>query len=411
MLKIAAPQAKSFRTDENGAVAMTFALVLSALLFLAGMGLDYSRAMNVRSRIADAADSAVLAAGRALMDGKLSDGEIRQLAVSYFNQNVKSIAGSAQIETPSVTVDATTGSVNFDVNAHVSMTLARLGGFKQLDVPVSTAAVFQAKDIEVGMALDITGSMSSTINGTRKIDALKSAFETFADKMLSSSSDTHKVRIGVAPYSASVNLGTFAAAASNNRSTDGCVNERRGGAANDDTSDPFFVKLDGVNGNYYCPGSKIMPLSNDENALVRYVKTFSPSGSTAGHLGTQWAWNLVSDNWGGVWGGSSVPASYDLVTKGRLLKAVVLMTDGEFNTEYHYGKSAKQAVALCTAMKDKGITVFTVGFGLGSDPTAIDTLRTCASGKDYFADARNPEELDAAFAKFASKLTELRLAK
>ena len=60
-----------------------------------------------------------------------------------------------------------------------------------------------------------------------KIDGLKVAFETFANKLIPTTPIAgQKVRIGLAPYSAAINLGPYAAAASNNQSKDGCVTER-----------------------------------------------------------------------------------------------------------------------------------------------------------------------------------------
>ncbi len=75
-----------------------------------------------------------------------------------------------------------------------------------------------------------------------------------------------------------------------------------------------------------------MPLSDDRDGLIAAVKKFSPQGCTAGHLGVQWAWNIVSPKWGSTWGGNGTPDGMDRVTDGKLLKAVVLMTDGIFNT-------------------------------------------------------------------------------
>ncbi len=70
------------------------------------------------------------------------------------------------------------------------MTLTRLAGFKTLDFPVTTAANFKQKDIEIGMALDITGSMRDhSADGSRKIDGLKKAFETFADRLIPGTAD------------------------------------------------------------------------------------------------------------------------------------------------------------------------------------------------------------------------------
>ncbi len=88
------------------------------------------------------------------------------------------------------------------------------------------------------------------------------------------------------------------------------------------------------------------------------------------------------------------------------------MTDGEFNTRYHGPSSARQAKELCAAMKAEGVVVFSVGFGLGGNQEALETLRECATpGQGYFADTANADQLEAAFNNFAAKLTELRISK
>ena len=403
---------KSFKTEEQGSVAVMFSLMSVALLFLSGMAVDYSRITDVHTRLVGAVDAASLAAGRAMLDGKLSDDEIIAMAEKYFDANVKNTRKMGPITKPDIKINRVTGAVDFSVRSDVAMTVSRVGGFQTMAVPVVQQAVYKQKDIEVGMALDITGSMDASIGGTRKIDALKGAFENFAEKLLPDQNQSaQKVRIGLAPYSAATNLGTFAAVASQNQSTDGCTTERKSGAFSDDT-DPFHAYVKPKNGQSQCPQSSIVPLSDDKGQLVSAVNQYTVKGSTAGHLGVQWAWNLVSDKWAGTWGGAGAPDSYDLIKEDKLLKAVVLMTDGEFNTQYHGAKSAQQAVALCQAMKSKGIVVFSVGFGLGGDPTALNTLKSCATaGDDYFADASSPEELDAAFQKFAGKLTALRISK
>lgn len=397
-----------FKSDERGTVAMIFGLMMTALLFLAGMAVDYTRAMNVRTRVSDAADAAALAAGRALMAGGMSADEIRALALNYFNENVKSVNGQATVGTPKINVNTQTGGVTIDVDSKVKLTLARIMGKQTLDFPISSAVNFSQKDIEIGMALDITGSMDwLDSNGQRKIDGLKKAFESFAERLIpDNQGDLQKVRIGIAPYSTAVNVGSFAPRVSDGRATT-CVVERKGSNRYSDETGIFY----GATWNI-CPGSTLMPLSDDRDSLVAKVKSFTPNGGTAGHLGVQWAWNLVSPKWAGTWGGDSAPAAYEDVSSGKVIKAVVLMTDGEFNTRYHGPTSPKQARELCAAIKAEGVVVFSVGFGLGGNQEALDTLRECATpGTGYFADTSNAEQLEAAFNNFAAKLTELRLTK
>lgn len=413
-----------FHEDQNGSVAMMLGLSFMVVSFCAGMGIDMARISSASTRLTSAADAAALTSGRALLDGKLSDTEVQNLGENMFWADMKA-GGFAHVNSAKVAVDRVTGSITVTVDADVPMTVTSLMGIKKVNLPVVSAATFQTKDIEVGMALDITGSMASVPSGggKSKIDALKGAFEKFANNLIPPSPVAgQKVRIGLAPYSAAVNLGPYAALATANRSKDGCVTERTGAQRYTDASislAKFDVKADGANDidpteglsgvAYYCPTPTIMPLSDDRDALVDKVNSYVPNGWTAGHLGIQWGWNIVSEEWSGFWGGSSSPDTYQKVQDGKLIKAVVLMTDGIFNTAYHNDDSAKQAVKMCNNMKAKGVKVFAVAFD--APAAAQATLKACASAADFYADASNDVELEAAFAKFASKLGELHLSK
>jgi hypothetical protein len=177
---------------------------------------------------------------------------------------------------------------------------------------------------------------------------------------------------------------------------------------------------------------QIMPLTNDKNALKSRIDGFTADGSTAGQLGTAWAWYLISPNWANVWPSDSKPASYGQLTatnssgRPKLQKIVVLMSDGVFNTyggDYH-GDSSSMAttvsnntVLLCNNMKAAGIKVYTVGFDLGSSTLAINTLKACASrapndppnDPSYFYNATTGDALKQAFRDIALKISPLRL--
>ena len=412
---------QKFGTEEEGTVAVLFGLMSFVLFVTGALAVDFSRVNDMRSGIATAVDAASLAAGRAMLDGKLNDGEIKVLATKYFNEDVKSVKAFGTIGKPDIKIDRDNGTVDIDVASSVKLTLSRVAGYQTMKIPVSSAATYKQKDIEVGMALDITGSMGEVVGGKRKIDALKAAFGRFADRLIPDQKSTgNRVRIGLAPYSAAINLGKYAADVSQRRSKDGCVVERRNGQFTDlavipspfgSTPDPlaFLVKAD-TKTNLQCPPAVLMPLSDDKTALLASVNSYRLATTTGGHFGVQWAWNVVSDKWGGIWGGASAPDSMSRVQEGKLLKAVVLMTDGEFNTAYHGKSSTEQALALCSAMKAEGIVVFSVAFNAPAE--AQKTLKSCASdGSQYYANAANPEQLDAAFNSFAASLTDLRVSR
>jgi Flp pilus assembly protein TadG len=418
--------AASFRRDEDGVVAMTFALAVTGVAMMIGCAVDIGKALHAHQKMSQAVDGATVAAAKALKDG-VSVAQVQTMARTFFDTNMKGSGDYATVSTFNVDVNQGAKSVTITLESAMPTTFARVAGVQKINLPQQATAVFAVRDIEVGLALDVTGSMSSAParGGARKIDTLKSAVETFANLMLP---DTpvygQKVRIGLAPYSAAINLGSYASAAANNRSSDGCVTERTNSARYSDESPAsggyFKVAadnardIDPTEGNvgsvaYTCPKAVLQPLTDRKADIITAVKSYKEGGWTAGHFGAQWAWNLVSEDWGSVFTGSARPDKYQRVRDQELTKAVILMTDGVFNTAFNNAEtSAKQALELCKNMKDKGVVVFSIAFD--APAAAKKTLEDCATpGPDYFADASDADDLNAAFASFAAKIKALRL--
>ncbi len=414
-----------FQSDERGVSSMIFALSLMVMMLFLGTSVDIGRAFHANQKVSAAADAAVIAAAKGLKDAGTSVADLEILAGKYFNENLKgSTSKFVTIRDFVSDVDTTKNEVKISFKADVPTIFARAAGFQTITISKSSTAVFGVRDIEVGLALDVTGSMSSSIGGKTKIAALKEAVGEFATTLMPATPVSgQSIRVGLAPYSAAVNLGAFAAAASESRSSDGCVTERATSASYTDksptTGGRFSVALDGrndvdateglQNNAYQCPGAVIKPLTDKRSDIIAAVNSYREGGWTAGHLGAQWAWNLISEDWGSVWGGSSRPDSYSKIRDKKLFKAVILMTDGIFNTAYHNDTSAKQALALCQNMKDRGVVVFAVAFAAPAD--AKKTLQDCATtGDAYFADASDPEDLKNAFKQFAATIGALRIS-
>jgi hypothetical protein len=369
---------------------------------------------------------------RILVSGSNSpEADAIEAGKAFFQENGKQLQkANTPTPVPDVYPDKNTNSVVVNATGIVPLTFMALGGFSTMNVPVTSTVRFDNKDLEVGMALDITGSMNDYPpgGGPRKI-----AFKKFAETLVPATPQAGRsVRLGVVPFSASVNLGGYAKSASNARSKDGCVTERSVPAYDDkspSTGGYFDVAADGTknidpteggvgSNRYFCPTPAVIPLTSNRKLLIDEVNAFSPGGFTAGHLGVQWGWNLISPEFASFWGGQSAPADYSL-TQGAnpsLIKAMILMSDGIFNTAYHDDKARNQALAMCAAMKakPKGVIVFAIGFGLGNSPAELvakQTLRDCATtGPEFFADASNTNDLDTALQQFATVLGKLRVA-
>jgi Flp pilus assembly protein TadG len=172
----------------------------------------------------------------------------------------------------------------------------------------------------------------------------------------------------------------------------------------------------------------VVPLSSNKDALKQHVDNMQLAGATAGQIGTAWAWYMLSPNWSYLWPQAHRPVAYN--TEG-VQKIAILMTDGEYNTAHcngvmsmnsanngtrincnaNNGISDTQADEMCAAMKNgTGITVYTVGFALGGNTTAINTLRNCASDASKFYEASDGAELRQAFRDIALQVAKLRLS-
>jgi hypothetical protein len=203
-----------------------------------------------------------------------------------------------------------------------------------------------------------------------------------------------------------------------------CVSERTTNAYTDDAPTTTLVGRDYTSGGSACTGQTITPLTTDKTVLNAAASALTANGSTAGHIGLAWAWYMVSPKFGYLWPNASQPASY---TASNTLKAVVLMTDGEFNTAYckdvvskdsggpiscnaPNGSSLVQAAALCTAIKASGTILYTVGFQLDTQ-SAKDLLSQCATDSAHYFNAITGTDLKEAFKAIGKDLAALRVSR
>jgi Flp pilus assembly protein TadG len=168
------------------------------------------------------------------------------------------------------------------------------------------------------------------------------------------------------------------------------------------------------------PTATVVPLTSDRQKLKDTIDKFGTSGSTAGQIGTAFAWYLLSPNWADVWPVESTPTPYGTP---KTKKIAVLMTDGEYNTlqgkQYSDGSAQattalNHAKSLCAAMKknalvsDPNIEVFTVGFKL-TTAASKSMLKNCATDANHYYETSTGDALKAAFRDIALRISKLRL--
>ncbi|MFM9942807.1 MAG: pilus assembly protein TadG-related protein [Hyphomicrobiaceae bacterium] len=447
--------AGTFARDERGTTAMIFALTVAIVVSMVGGAVDYGRAVKIRDQMQNAVDAAILAAARSWqLDGDLTAAQNRALA--FYNKNKP-----LEIETTITAFgsDPVRNTLVLEAGTVVPAPFLSLVRVEGLTVQVRAEAMLAVGgnselNLEISMMLDVTGSMSG-----QKIVDLKAAAKDLIDIVVWDDQSQYTSRVALAPFAESVRVPSSwmttirgAELSSGTSTTPGhrnyrftnasgstktyglngnCVTERIGTEKYTDAA-PSVAKV----GRLYTNGgscqmsadNEIIPLSADRTMLKAKIDALDIAGSTAGQLGTAWAWYLLSPNWASVFPTGRRPVAYGTPATHKI---AVLMTDGEYNTGYCNGVNASnsygsndsqincnmtngssptQAASMCTAMKATGITVYTVGFELGGNATAITTLRNCATDTSKFYNAEDGAALRAAFRDIALQIATLRLS-
>ncbi|WP_213982192.1 TadE/TadG family type IV pilus assembly protein [Sphingomonas sp. dw_22] len=190
-----------------------------------------------------------------------------------------------------------------------------------------------------------------------------------------------------------------------------------------------------TNRSYDCPTTaKKLQAWNDPSTFDTYVDGMWGGGNTYHDIGLVWGARLLSPT--GIFRSEN-----EFTPKGgEIQRHLIFMTDGDACTsEYNYqaygiawwdrrqtdpnqaptsgctttGTLTQQVnartQALCSAVKNKNITLWVIWFGAKNN-TIEDMLKTCATTDRYFA-ARNQADLQKTFQSIASEISQLRLTK
>ncbi|HEY2357996.1 MAG TPA: TadE/TadG family type IV pilus assembly protein [Phenylobacterium sp.] len=451
---------KFFLRDRRGVSAVAFAITFAVLAPMTMGIFDVYQINEQRGKLQDALDAAALYAARSTAT---TTPEIDAIGDKALAANLKMIPG-ATLQSSDFTLD-TTGSPKVVAQATVRVPALAPDAFTHNPLQVSSEVTRAGNNLEVALVLDITGSMSASI------PSLQSAANQLIDLVVSDTQAPYYSKVAIVPYADSVNPGTYVTLARgaevagvgndpttgagipgyaqikfNNSSgssktfnDSSCVSERTGAEAFTDAS--YTVAKVGwvyppTSGNNACVTPTIMPLSSDKTALHTKVGTLSSNYSTAGQIGLAWGWYMVSPNWASLF-----PTGRGAVAYGtpHTLKAVVLMTDGAFNTAYcngvisyqssyqdgtsgttsehsncasPNGDAFTQAQTLCAKMKAQpnNIIIYTVGFNVSSDPKATSLLSGCATDAKHVFYPSDGASLQVAFQQIGADLQRLRLS-
>ncbi len=159
----------------------------------------------------------------------------------------------------------------------------------------------------------------------------------------------------------------------------------------------------------------------DKTTFENYINSLQPKGYTYHDAGMAWGARLISPT--GLFASENATAT----NKRPISRHILFMTDGDMMTPRsnlsHQGNESSMSrigatsdddaiarhnnrfVQLCRAARERGITIWVVSFGVGSN----SNLNSCAtSGKAYESD--NAAKLNENFQSIARQISKLRLS-
>jgi Flp pilus assembly protein TadG len=427
---------RRYRQDTSGATLMAFALTVPMVVGAMGVSVDIARSFLAKERLSHALDAAALAGAGS---PGLSQDDLHQRVQAFFDRNYGSSNGI------NLVIDSNGPTLKVSAAVQVDATFMRVLGVSEVDINSSAVVRREVRGLEVAMVLDVTGSMSNNNN----IGALRTAATNFTNILCPGTSCASSVKIGLVPFSTSVNVGPYGlgrtpsgavydtafvnnpqnllwrqSGAGSTTAWWGCVLEQAPprDTQNSEASwrwDMYrFVANNGNTGspNTDCNKAYILPLTTSKTTITSRISGFTPSGRTLSNIGMVWGYRLLSPEFPFREGAP--------FNDPRMRKVALLMTDGENiigNAYSAYGPYAnysftnrdldEKLLTTCNRMKDDGIIIYTITFTSSINNTTKEYFRNCATDDTKYYDAPTQDDLVNTFQLIAAELSNLYISK
>jgi len=441
-----------------------FALSLIPIVGCIGAGVDVAVAYAAKSRMSSALDAAALAVG----SSSGTNPQLSAVAQNFFNANYP--AGTLGTK-PTVAVTVNGDTITATASGAVSTTFLKVLNINTISLSTTSVVMRQIRGLELAMVLDNTGSMTTNNNIQAVRDSAQLLTDILfggaaVHPYLKIAIVPYSAAVNPGSVAPSLITTGDVYAPADPLGWKGCVIERPGSDGIGDTSPVTWMRykwLPAVDNSYDptkastvlsgqsygnsatgpnlgCP-TPITPLTNIYADLVPAISAMQAwsRGGTLGDIGMAWGLRVLSPDWPFTQGLPYGTANWT--------KAVILMTDGDnqfykltgtsggnkvnnaVNSDYTgYGRldelgrmgttntaTAKTNIdtrlgQVCTAMKAKGITVYTITFTSGINAATKTIYRNCASDPAKYFDSPTQADLQGSFRAIATELSKLRVA-
>ena len=417
---------RDFERLKQGQVAVLLALSILPIAAVAGFAVDFQLLTSRKSKAQYTLDSSVIAGTRAYREGA-SASTVEDIVQTYFSSALTSSEGNLDCSEPVVSIDDT--DVNATTNCSMETTLSAIAGITELEFAISTSTTYGVGKLDVAFVFDVSGSMDGSRMRDLKIAAHDAVNTLMPENPPPGQEDD--IRLSMVSYNGAFNAGPYFEAVTGTAPdenvgyeykrynghwyrvpfyyTTTCIFERSGHEADTDAppgEGQYMMVASHTDRNLCNNANTPLALTSNEEPLHDYIDALDPDGGTAGHLGVAWAWYMISPNWASILPSDAQPQPYD---EPDSAKAIVLMTDGDFNAvgSSYNGSSSSQARDLCEEIKKKDIVIYSVAFQAPSAGESV--LKDCASGDQNFFKPQDGEELNDAYRAIAASISDLRI--
>lgn len=441
---------KTYFRENLGVAAVWFGMTIPMVLSAVGLSVDLGQSYLVRERLSRALDAAALAAASSPSE---DEDEIEEKVQDFIEANYppEKVGFTTDIE-------VVNGPETLYVTAWAKLdpSFMQVFGKEYIDVKVSSEVTKKVKAIEVVLVMDVTGSMSTNNN----IGTLRTAAENFLNTMFSRVTDPDYIKIGLVPFSSSINVGRYGLGRTPSgqvyddafvtnpsnltySTTDtskwgGCILEedypddiedhegpwemyrycrtRTGSRIRDCDRRSSSDRYTANHQNYLCPKTAVVPMTNNKTELVTSVRSLRAEGNTYINNGLTWGLRMISPEFpfqeGVSWGDEDWK------------KAIILMTDGESTMHGHYSIYGPtkdhdinaddlddRILDVCEDLRDKGVLVYTVTFDDGVSAATKDIFEECATEPSMWYDAPTQAKLIEVYQTIAKELANIHISK
>lgn len=211
---------RRFGKDRSGNFSVVMGATISMLAITVGYGVNVAQIYNVRSNLIASLDSALTSTGRDISTGAIKESEAADAIKSYLAANgdpAVTNGGNQLTLVEPLTIDRAAKTITATAYVDVDAFLPLFGQANRTRVSTTAGTLYTDVKVEVGLMLDVTGSMGdpgSRLNGKAqtKLQNLQVSAKDAVEKILSRNQPGRepRVRVAIIPYSQGVNAGVLA---------------------------------------------------------------------------------------------------------------------------------------------------------------------------------------------------------